>query len=72
MEDLNKVWSQTHPSQFMQYTEDPTVLAARVRMLGEELRCAQENFRVTNKAYADLDRKLRGFRNYWWQFWRKP
>lgn len=41
-------------------TEDEAILCKRVKMLLEDLQATRTNFRVTNKAYADLDRTHRG------------
>lgn len=40
-------------------TDDPQVLAKRVRMLLDDLLCTRQNFSIINKAYSDLDYKTR-------------
>ena len=50
---------------------DEAILCKRVEMLLDDLLCTRVNSRNFNKALADLDRKHRGIRNYWWEFWRR-
>jgi hypothetical protein len=69
---INSCFLEAYPEpELILPTEDPAILAKRVRMITEDLICTRQVSKGLNKAYADLDRKTRGFRNYWWQFWRK-
>lgn len=40
-------------------SEDDHVAGRRLAMIADDLRCTRDNFRVTNKAYCEIDRKLR-------------
>lgn len=50
----------------------PQELIRRVKMLSDDLHCTRQNWKATEKAYVALDCKLRGIRQHWWQFWRRP
>jgi hypothetical protein len=53
---LNAAWIAKYGGDPVQ---DEAVLLKRLKMLLSALECAETNFRVTNKAYCELDAKLR-------------
>lgn len=60
--EINALWARICGGHAEPVHEE-ALLVKRVKWIGEQLRCAEENFRITNQAYCKLDvetRELRG------------
>jgi hypothetical protein len=72
---INEAFARAYPPDpggvLSQPTMDCDVLVKRVKMLIDDLECTRINWHNAEKNYSNLDRKIRGIRNYWWQFWRR-
>lgn len=61
-DEINRIWNGIFGGTAEPVLE-PALLVKRLKLIGEQLKCAEENFRLTNAAYCKLDvetRELRG------------
>jgi ribA/ribD-fused uncharacterized protein len=60
-DEINAVWKEVYRCD--DDATDITSIKNRVRLLGEDVKCGRENFRVTNAAYITADKELRTLRS---------
>lgn len=57
-DDIDAAWRKLY-DEGAPASEDDAVASRRLAMIADDLRCTRDNFRVTNRAYSDLDHLTR-------------
>ena len=57
-DEIDKVWCDLYGPDAPPSADD-NAARNRILMIASAVKCAEDNFRVTNKAYCELDRKMR-------------